>query len=409
MKPINVSSEIAPLKEVLVHRPGSELLNLMPSMLEELLFDDIPYLEQAQLEHDAFTSIMRAEGVQVTYLTDLLVGTFEQNPELLKRFLKQFIREGGVHLPYYQERLLDFFLSLEDVRTIMEKTMAGVTAKEVDREEGVYRSLSDAVGSYSIFLLKPMPNLYFTRDNMASVGHGVIVSRMFSETRKRETIYTDYIIDHHPRFAGKIDKYYRRNNDFSIEGGDILSLSPEVVAIGISQRTSPEAIETLAKTLLIDKPSSVKQLLAIQIPNSRAYMHLDTVFTQIDHNAFTYHPGMLTNIRFFILSEKKGQVVFEEHFASLEDMLKFALDLDSVSLYPCARGNLIAAEREQWNDGSNTLAISPGVILTYNRNNLSNDMLREAGFHVHELPSYELSRGRGGPRCMSMPLIRRFE
>lgn len=409
MKLISVSSEIAPLKEVLVHRPGDELLNLMPSMLEELLFDDIPYLEQAQFEHDAFTSIMREEGVKVTYLTDLLVEIFENNGDLLTQFLKQFIREGGVHFPYYQEKLLDFFLSLEDTRAILEKTMAGVTAKEIHNEEGVYRSLSDAVGSYSIFLLKPMPNLYFTRDNMASIGNGVVVPRMFSETRNRETIYTDYIIDHHPRFAGKIEKYYRRNNDFSIEGGDILSLSPEVVAIGISQRTSPEAIEMLARTLLIDSPSSVQRVLAIQIPNSRAYMHLDTVFTQIDHEAFTYHPGMLTNIRFFILSKKQDQVVFEEHHASLDDMLKFALGLDAVSLYPCARGNLIAAEREQWNDGSNTLAIAPGVILTYNRNNLSNEMLKEAGFIVHELPSYELSRGRGGPRCMSMPLSRSFE
>lgn len=407
MNPIRVTSEIAPLEDVLVHRPGKELLNLMPSMLEELLFDDIPYLKQAQLEHDAFTDIMRDQGVRVHYLLDMLVETFEGRPDLLRQFLRQFIREGDVYLPYYQERLLDYLLGLGDIRKIIEKTMMGVTASEVREQSQGYLSLSDAVGRHSIFLLKPMPNLYFTRDVMASIGSGVIIPRMFSKTRNRETIYTDYIIDHHPTYEGKVEKYYHRLKDFSIEGGDVLSLSPRAIAIGISQRTSPEAIEDLAYHLFFTTDSEVEQVVAIQIPNSRAYMHLDTVFTQIDRDAFTYHPGMLKNIRFFILSKKGEGLSIEEHQSSLVDMLKRVLDLDQVRLYPCAHGDLIAAEREQWNDGSNTLALAPGVILTYNRNDISNRMLSDAGFVVHELPSYELSRGRGGPRCMSMPLRRR--
>lgn len=406
MTAIHVTSEINVLREVLVHRPGGELLNLMPGMLKELLFDDIPYLRQAQKEHDAFCDIFRSRGVRVRYLTDLMAETFEARPDIVEPFLKEFIREGDVRIPYYQEALLDYFLGFESARELVEATMRGVTRNEIIREDLAPHRLVDMVGARPVFLLDPMPNLYFTRDFLTNVGSGCIIPRMFSVTRSRETIFAEYFLRYHPDFSGHVSEYFSRHSEFNIEGGDILILRKDLIAVGISQRTSPEAIEQLASTLFYHSDSDVKRVLAINIPSSRAYMHLDTVFTQIDHDAFTYHPGMMQSFRGFLLQDGGGSIQVTEFEDSLSEILKRALELDTVRLFPCANGDPIAAEREQWNDGSNTLAIAPGTIITYDRNEITNAMLRDAGFEVLEMPSYELSKGRGGPRCMSMPIVR---
>lgn len=231
---------------------------------------------------------------------------------------------------------------------------------------------------------------------------------MYSGTRRRETIYGKYIMEHHPDFAGTVNQYYKRNDLFSIEGGDILNLSNRVLAIGISQRTTPEAIELLAKRIFADEYSEVETILALDIPNIRAYMHLDTVLTQVDYDKFTIYPGILGSLRIYEIckGDKEETLNVSELEQSLAVILATHLGLDKITLIHCGGKNGIASEREQWNDGSNTLAIAPGKVVVYDRNNITNQILREHGLEVLEIASSELSRGRGGPRCMSMPLVR---
>jgi arginine deiminase len=227
--------------------------------------------------------------------------------------------------------------------------------------------------------------------------------------RRRESLFMRYIIDHHPRFAeATVPVWYNRDEKFSMEGGDELVLSKDTLAIGISQRTTAEAIETMAMELFAG--SDFKRVIAMEIPKSHAFMHLDTVFTMIDHDKFTIHPEIRDNggkINTFILEKVEGQKFPRiTHDTDLEHVLRTALSLPAVTLIECGGGDRIAAAREQWNDGSNTLAIAPGVVVTYDRNYVTNQKLRDHGIEVIEVSGSELGRGRGGPRCMSMPLVR---
>ncbi|MEG0073216.1 MAG: arginine deiminase [Clostridia bacterium] len=408
MSVIHVTSEIKKLKKVLLHRPGNELLNLTPETLERLLFDDIPYLKVAQQEHDYFANILRENGVEVVYLEDLMTETLDANPAIKEKFLKQFIHEAGISTPKYKNIVLEYLMSYKDTKELVLKTMEGINLNELDLEErDIENSVVDLVSEESKFIADPMPNLYFTRDPFASVGHGVLLNRMFSVTRNRETIYAEYIFNYHPEYKGRVDIYYDRYNAFHTEGGDVLNLNEHVLAVGISQRTSPDAIDLLAKNLFEDESCKIDTVLAINIPVSRAFMHLDTVFTQIDVDKFTYHPGIMGTLQVFEITKGTvpGEIKVKEKKDTLENILSEYLER-KVTLIPCAGGEKIAAEREQWNDGSNTLCIAPGVVIVYSRNNVTNEVLRKNGITVIEMPSAELSRGRGGPRCMSMPLVR---
>lgn len=404
---INVKSEIKPLKKVLLHRPGNELLNLTPDTLGRLLFDDIPYLTVAQEEHDQFARILRDNGVEVVYLEDLMTETLDLNPEIRDSFIKQYIYEAGVRTPKYRSLVYEFLSGIESNRKLVLKTMEGINIKEVVLEKAKKgKSLVDMIEPDSQFIADPMPNLYFTRDNFASVGNGITLHKMYSETRSRETIYAEYIFNYHPDYKD-VPKYYDRYNEYNIEGGDILNLNDKVLAIGISQRTSANAIEIFAKNVFKDPTSTIETILAFNIPTSRAFMHLDTVFTQIDYDKFTYHPGIMGSLKVYEIKkgEKDDDINVKARSGSLEKILEEYLGRDII-LIPCAGGDMVSAEREQWNDGSNTLAIAPGVVIVYDRNSVTNEVLRRFGIKVIEMRSAELSRGRGGPRCMSMPLIR---
>ena len=408
MKEINVKSEIAPLKKVLLHRPGKELLNLTPDTLGRLLFDDIPYLKEAQAEHDEFVQILRDNDIKVFYLEDLMAETLELNPQLKPSFIRQFIYEAGVRTPMYKDLMFEYLNSYTDMKELVLKTMEGIQVSELSRtKKDIENSLVDLVSEEGEFLADPIPNLYFTRDPFASIGDGISLNKMYSATRNRETIYAEYIFNYHPKYMDKVTKYYDRTNPFSIEGGDILNLNEHVLAVGISQRTSAEAIDMLAKNLFRDKNVKIDTVLAFKIPECRAFMHLDTVFTQIDYDKFTYHPGIMNTLEVFEITkgENEEEVKVRKRKGSLEKILEEYLNKE-ITLIPCAGGDKIASEREQWNDGTNTLCIAPGVVVVYNRNNITNEILREHGIKVYEMQSAELSRGRGGPRCMSMPLIR---
>ncbi len=402
---IDVRSEIRPLKKVLLHRPGSELEQLVPNSLEQLLFDDIPYLRGAQAEHDAFARTLREQGVEVVYLSDLTAQTLEGSDALRRRFVEDFIHRSGCVADSYREELTEVLLSLPTARELVCKTMTGVRFDELPRRGG--GSLSSLRSDRTHFVLDPIPNLYFTRDPFASIGRGVSLHHMYSVTRSRETIYSDYFLHYHPEFAGQVPFYYTPDEPFSLEGGDILNLSAEAIAVGISQRTMPEAVERLAQNIFRDEAARIRRVLAFDIPSTRAFMHLDTVLTQIDRDKFLVHPNILARLQIFELTPgKRGAVKVRRLDESAEAVLAKAVGVDRVQLLQCGGGDQIAAQREQWNDGSNALCLRPGTVIAYDRNYVTNDLMEAAGVQVLRIPSGELSRGRGGPRCMSMPLVR---
>ena len=401
---INVNSEIGKLKKVMLHRPGKELENLMPEYLDRLLFDDIPYLRIAQEEHDSFADILRQNDVEVVYLSDLVAESIV-NQDVRDELIAELINDAGITTSRERDILTDYFRSL-DTKAMIEKMMAGIRKTEIQQVEG--KSLGDFLHNLNNdypFILDPMPNLYFTRDPFASIGNGVSIHKMFTETRHRETLFAQFIFQYHPLYKDT-QVWYDRNENFSLEGGDILILNQETIAVGISQRTHENAIEKFAQKILTEE-SHFKKILAINIPKQRTFMHLDTVFTMVDHDKFTIHPNIMRDMDVFVI-ERGGdrRIKITQETGSLEDILKHHLNLDKVTLIKCGSNNAIDSAREQWNDGSNTLAIAPGEVVVYSRNYVTNEILQENGIKTYVMPSSELSRGRGGPRCMSMPLIR---
>ena len=397
------TSEIGRLRRVMLHRPGRELENLMPDNLERLLFDDIPYLKAAQAEHDAFAACLRQTGVEVVYLADLTAQSIADR-EVRGALVEQFLDEAGLTESRPRAVLREYFASLED-RALVDAMMAGVRKSEVRGfETGRLADYVSVRGDDNPFLVDPMPNLYFTRDPFAVIGTGVSLHRMHTETRSRETIFGKFIFAHHPLYKNA-PKWYDRGETSSIEGGDILVLSPQVLAVGISQRTREDSIDKFARTIL-SYDGTFQKVLAFDIPKTRSFMHLDTVFTMVDRDKFTVHPNILREITVYVMEMEGEKVRIREEQGTLENILKEHLGLDRVTLIKCGSDSVVDAAREQWSDGSNTLAIAPGEVVVYERNQVTNRLLEEQGIKTHVIPCSELSRGRGGPRCMSMPFVR---
>lgn len=401
--PINVFSEIGPLKTVMLHRPGKELENLMPDYLETLLFDDIPFLPQAQKEHDYFAEALRSKGIEVVYLEGLAAESL-LNDAIRDKFITEYLNEANIKEGETKKAIYKMLTSYENNLDLINKTMEGI--QKVDMPKINQKSLTDMVDTDYPFVIDPMPNLYFTRDSFATIGNGVSLNHMYSVTRRRETLYGKYIFNYHPRFKNEdIPMLYDRDDTTRIEGGDELVLSKELVAVGISQRTEAASIEKLAKNIF-DEKMGFKHVLAFDIGSERKFMHLDTVFTMVDYDKFTIHPEIEGNLTVYSISEGQNGLDIIKETDSLEHILAKYLALDKVTLIRCGGGNLVEAAREQWNDGSNTLTIAPGEVIVYDRNTVTNKKLEEAGVKLNYIPGSELVRGRGGPRCMSMPLYR---
>lgn len=401
-----VTSEIGALRKVLLHRPGKELENLTPKWLEELLFDDIPWLDLAKKEHDQFANVFRKNGVEVLYLADLVTETLDTSKHIKDQFIRQFIEEAKVTSDTLKLVMTDYLNSFTSTKNMVERTMAGIRKSEVPNF--IKRTLTDYIRDYP-FVTDPMPNLYFTRDPFSIIGNGVSLSKMYTATRSRETIYGEFIFKYHPAYGNQTSPlYYDRNDLSTIEGGDILVLNNQTIAVGVSQRTHPAAIEKLAKNLFYNYPTTFDTIIAFDIPKSRSFMHLDTVFTQVDHGKFLIHHEVKHSIKAFELTRNmhhSGKLMVVPIEQKLDEILEKYLKTP-ITLIACGGDDVVASDREQWNDGANTIVLKPGEVIVYERNHITNDILRKHGVKVHTITSSELSRGRGGPRCMSMPFYR---
>ncbi|QEN03427.1 arginine deiminase [Thiospirochaeta perfilievii] len=401
----NVKSEVGKLEAVLLHRPGKELEKLTPQYLEELLFDDIPWLGKMQEEHDSFADALRNRGCKVYYYDQMLEEILNEN-HVKNEIISEIIGFSGIS-KLKEKDVITEYLKSRDSKELTEILISGLHKNVINYQKS-NRSLSYYIKDDYPYYINPIPNLYFTRDPGTVIGNGVSINSMKTHARNRETMTLSYINKYHRDIkASTPPLWYNYHNTDSIEGGDILVLSEKAIAVGCSARTSPEAIEVLAENLF-KVESGIREVLVIEIPVKRAYMHLDTVFTMLDINKFTIFPEIKDELKIFkITPALKGIGLLKiTPKDSLRTALNEALDRDDVQILHSGGHDKITAAREQWNDSTNTLAVAPGTVVTYRRNKASNETLRNNGIEVIEIEGSELVRGRGGPRCMSMPLRR---
>jgi len=401
MEFINVKSEIGQLKRVMLHRPGVELAGLMPDYLERMLAEDTPDVAEAGREHDVFAGILRNAGVDVVYIEKEFADIMQVD-DIRRSFIEDFVNIG-VKGDSLQPAVKEYLLSIPP-EGVFDAVAKGITRDDL-RPTGL-KPIQLVVEDDYPFLTDPLPNLYFTRDISFSLGTGIAISAMSMPARMRETLFIRYLHQYGKKFgAGSVDLLYDYNCGCPIEGGDVLSLSDKCVAIGNGERTSTAAIEKLAKTLFA---RGYEKVLLFKNPANRTYMHLDVLLTHVDYDKFLAHPCMAH--KWFDVYELTpaghGEMNISRTTDSVAEILARALHIDKVTLIEMGGGDAITYKREHWNMGSNSLAISPANIITYDRNHVTNELLDKAGVHVNPIPGGELSRGRGGPRCMSMPMLR---
>lgn len=398
-----VRSEVGQLRKVLLHRPGLELRRITPSNMDELLFDELLWVEHAQQEHDAFADLLTAHGVEVLHVERLLAEIL-LDAELAREVVERHVTAATCG-PQAVHRVRDFLLELDSI-DLVDHLFGGVTVEEVGPGPG----LVGAASAPSEHFLDPLPNAVFMRDSSAWIGEGVMLSPMNRPVRHRETDLLRLLYTRHPLFEGTPvwfgDGQHARI-PATVEGGDLLVVGDHGIAVGMSERTTPQGVELLAVRLF--EAGVVDRVLAVDLPKVRAAMHLDTIVTQVDTDAFITYPSMTSDIRTFMVTPNKGaDGAVGVHVSEADTLLQglaWAAGVDHARAIEPALGST-RAEREQWNDANNTLAIAPGKVVAYERNVATNDILDRAGIEVHTIPSYELPRGRGGPRCMSCPVQR---
>ncbi|HVV30518.1 MAG TPA: arginine deiminase [Mycobacteriales bacterium] len=391
--PVEVDSEVGPLRSVVLHRPGDELRRLTPRNSADLLFDGIPWVERAQAEHDAFAATLRARGIEVLLLRDLLRETLAASPAARGACVDAAVSPAQVGPRLAPGLRAD--LQRLDVDTLLEVLICGLRASEL--AAGLAPSaLLPAVSAPGDFVIPPLPNLLFTRDSAVVTGSHVAVTRPSMPARRREVVLTGAIWAHHPRLGST--PHLDTTAATGLEGGDVLVLGDGVLAIGVGQRTTPAGAELLAQRAFA--AATARVVLAVPIAQERATMHLDTVCTMVDTDAVVmYQPAVAT---------AEAWTLTPYGITGPEPFLRAAaraLDLDVLRVVDTGP-DPVAAEREQWDDGNNTLAVAPGVVVAYERNVRTNARLIDAGVEVLPIAGSELGSGRGGPRCLSCPIAR---
>jgi arginine deiminase len=396
-----VDSEVGRLRTVLLHRPGDELKRLTPRNNDSLLFDGIPWVGRAQDEHDAFASALRDRGVEVLYLTDLLTEALA-DPAARRVAIEQAttsLRMGDTLRAYLRE-----WLAERSPAELTAALTAGIRNDEVRGGFGVVTKLLDPHD----FVLNPLPNLLFTRDSSVWVKARVAVTSLAMRARARETQLTELIYTYHPRFAG-VEQIHGWKNEH-VEGGDILLLAPQVFALGVGERSTPAGVERFAREALTAGLATT--ILAVPIAQERATMHLDTVCTMVDVDAIVMYPNVADTLQAYAVTcldpRGNGESPAELHVAEPEPFLVAAAKAMGIDTLRQIDTGLdpVTAEREQWDDGNNTLAVAPRLAVAYERNVETNERLVEAGIEVIAISGSELGSGRGGPRCMSCPITR---
>lgn len=397
-----INSEYKKLKKIIVHEPGKELENITPLLMKEFLFDDIPFLKKAIEEHRYFVKILKDNGVDVYYLKDLLKDVLDISNDIKNSFINNIVWEAEIFSVTLSKVTYQYLLNLDN-EELINKVISGV--KKIDLPDSKMRSLTDFVDE-SPFVLKPMINLYFQRDPAVIIKDMIINSSMNTKVRQRETLLLDYIIKYHPLFKDNKDNViFERSNVSSLEGGDVFTLSDDILMIGISERTNPYSIDQLARKLL--RNNKFSYILAVDIPKLRAFMHLDTLMSQVSEDAFIVHPILKKDISSYLIyldQDRNRKIV--KNTQKLQVILSNLLKKD-IKFIQCGGEDEFNSYREQWNDGANVMCIDNKVVISYDRNQISNKILKDNGITVLEIPSSEISRGRGGPRCMSFPIERK--
>lgn len=389
------NSEVGTLRVVILHRPGAELQRLTPRNSDRLLFDGLPWVSRAQEEHDAFAALLRSRGVEVLLLSDLLTEALGSGAARMHG-ISAAVDSRRLGLPLAQE-LAAYLRSLE-AGPLAHILMAGMTFNElpIAGEMSLVRRMHHSAD----FVIDPLPNLLFTRDSSFWIGPRVAITSLALPARIRETSLTDLIYAHHPRFRGIRRAYESRSAP--VEGGDVLLLAPGVVAVGVGERTTPAGAEALARSLFDDDLAHT--VLAIPIAQERAQMHLDTVCTMVDTDAVVMYPNIVDSLSAFTI-HRTGDGVKIDRAAPFVDAAANAMGIEKLRVIDTGL-DPVTAEREQWDDGNNTLALSPGVVVAYERNTETNARLEDSGIEVLRISASELGTGRGGPRCMSCPVAR---
>ncbi|AKS32719.1 arginine deiminase [Mycolicibacterium goodii] len=394
---LGVDSEVGVLRAAILHRPGPELQRLTPRNNDALMFDGLPWVSKAQEEHDQFAEVLRSRGVEVLLVADLLTEALAHSGAARMHGISAAVDSRRLGVPLAQE--LSAHLRTLEPAALAHVLIAGMTFNELPFS-GKELSLVRRMHHGGDFVIDPLPNLLFTRDSSFWIGPRVAITSLALPARHRETSLTDVIYAHHPRFLGVRRAYESRSAP--VEGGDVLLLAPGVIAVGVGERTTPAGAEALARSLFDD--GLAHTVLAVPIAQERAQMHLDTVCTMVDVDAVVMYPHIVDSLSAFTIRHDAGGV----HISDAErfvDAAAEAMGIDKLRVIDTGL-DPVTAEREQWDDGNNTLAVAPGVVVAYERNSETNARLEESGIEVLAIPASELGTGRGGPRCMSCPAAR---